>query len=102
MQPLYNVISMTGVVFIIWLGGRNIAGTGWTAWNIAVHGLFVLLQNGRKILQGGEAFNSVQKARVSWKDKAALKDTGGAGRTMRSFPRQWTGGGEPLLRISRR
>jgi ATP-binding cassette subfamily B multidrug efflux pump len=78
MQPLYNVISMTGVVFIIWLGGRNIAGTGWTAWNIAAFTAFLscFTKMAVKSSKAAKLFNSVQKARVSWKRiKPLLKDT---------------------------
>ena len=35
MPPLYGVISMTGVLFIFTFGARNVAGTGWAAWDIA-------------------------------------------------------------------
>lgn len=78
MQPLYNVISMTGVIFIIWLGGKNVAGTGWTAWNIAAFTTFLscFAKMALKSSKAAKLFNSVQKAKVSWKRiKPLLKET---------------------------
>ena len=31
MQPLYRVLSMTGVLFIFYFGGKNVLGQGWSA-----------------------------------------------------------------------
>lgn len=41
MPPLYGVISMTGVLFIFTFGARNVAGTGWAAWDIAAFTTFL-------------------------------------------------------------
>lgn len=30
MQPLYRVLSMTGVLFIFYFGGKNVLGQGWS------------------------------------------------------------------------
>ena len=40
MQPVYQVISMLGTVMIIWFGGKNVLGTGWTLWNVAAFSTF--------------------------------------------------------------
>lgn len=68
MQPIYNVISMAGVVFIVWLGGQNVAGTGWAAWNIAAFTTFLscFTRMAMKSSKAAKLFNAVQKARVSW------------------------------------
>ena len=41
MPPLYGVISMTGVLFNFTFGARNVAGTGWAAWDIAAFTTFL-------------------------------------------------------------
>lgn len=35
MQPLYQAISLTGVLFILYFGNKNVLGTGWKTWDIA-------------------------------------------------------------------
>lgn len=35
MPPLYRIISMTGVLFILYFGQKNVLGTGWSTWTIA-------------------------------------------------------------------
>ena len=68
MPPLYGVISMTGVLFIFTFGARNVAGTGWAAWDIAALTTF-LSCFGKLAVKSSHAaklFNAVQKAQVSW------------------------------------
>ena len=68
MPPLYGVISMTGVLFIFTFGARNVAGTGWAAWDIAAFTTF-LSCFGKLAVKSSHAaklFNAVQKAQVSW------------------------------------
>ena len=69
MQPLYNIISMTGAVFIIWIGAKNVLGTGWTLWNIAAFTTFLscFTKMAVKASHAAKLFNAVQKAQVSWK-----------------------------------
>jgi ATP-binding cassette subfamily B protein len=83
MQPVYNIISMTGAVFIIYLGSRNVLGTGWTNWNIAAFTTFLSCfgKMALKTSKAAKLFNAVQKAQVSWrrirplmKDYVTLKD----------------------------
>ena len=69
MPPLYGVISMTGVLFIFTFGARNVAGTGWAAWDIAAFTTF-LSCFGKLAVKSSHAaklFNAVHKAQVSWK-----------------------------------
>ena len=64
MPPLYGVISMTGVLFIFTFGARNVAGTGWAAWDIAAFTTFLsCFGNCGQILHAAKLFNAVQKAR---------------------------------------
>lgn len=69
MPPIYQVISMLGAVVIIWFGGRNVAGTGWSAWNIAAFTTFFSCYQklAVKSSKAAKLFNAVQKAQVSWK-----------------------------------
>ena len=69
MQPLYQIISMMGAVFILWFGGKNVLGSGWTAWDIAAFTTFLscFTKLATKSSKAAKLFNSVQKAQVSWK-----------------------------------
>ena len=69
MQPIYSIIAMAGAVPILWLGGRNVLGTGWTAWDIAAFTTFLacFTKIAVKASKAAKLFNSVQKASVSWK-----------------------------------
>ena len=68
MQPLYQAISMASVVFILWFGSRNVAGTGWSGWNIAAFTAFLACYTrlAVKSSKAAKLFNAVQKAQVSW------------------------------------
>ena len=68
MQPVYQVISMLGTVMIIWFGGKNVLGTGWTVWNVAAFSTFFSCYKklAVKSSKAAKLFNAVQKARVSW------------------------------------
>ena len=32
--PIYKVIALGGVIFILYFGSRNVLGTGWKSWDI--------------------------------------------------------------------
>jgi len=69
MTPVYRVISSAGVIFAVWLGGRNVAGIGTATWDIAAFTTFfaLFLRLSIKASKTAKLFNSVQKAGVSWK-----------------------------------
>ena len=69
MQPLYRAISLTGVLFILYFGGKNVTGTGWTTWNIAAFTTFLscFTKLAVKSSSAAKLFNAVHKAQVSWK-----------------------------------
>lgn len=69
MQPVYQVISMLGTVAIIWFGGKNVLGSGWTVWNVAAFTTFFSCYRklAVKSSKAAKLFNAVQKAQVSWK-----------------------------------
>lgn len=68
MQPLYQVISMFGTVFLIYFGGKNVLGIGWSAWNVAAFTTFFSCYKklAVKSSKAAKLFNAVQKAKVSW------------------------------------
>lgn len=68
MQPLYQVISMFGTIFLIYFGGKNVLGIGWCAWNVAAFTTFFSCYKklAVKSSKAAKLFNAVQKAKVSW------------------------------------
>jgi ATP-binding cassette subfamily B protein len=68
LQPLYLAISTVSCGFILYLGGRNVLGLGWTAWDVAALSTFfaTYLRLARKSSTAAKLFNAVQRARVSW------------------------------------
>lgn len=77
MQPLYQMISMMGVLFILWFGAKNVMGTGWNSWDIAAFTTFLscFTKLAVKASKSAKLFNAVQKASVSWKRiKPFMKD----------------------------
>ena len=69
LPSLYLAAAGAGVLFILWLGAKNVLGTGWTAWDIAAFTTFMscftkLTVKSSKV---AKLFNSVQKAEVSWR-----------------------------------
>ncbi|MDO4555021.1 MAG: ABC transporter ATP-binding protein [Lachnospiraceae bacterium] len=69
LQPIYNIISMTGVIFILYFGGKNVLGTGFRSWDIGVFTAFLscFVKMALKSSKAAKLFNAVQKAQVSWK-----------------------------------
>ena len=67
--PLYLAVSNAGVLFILWLGAKNVLGTGWNTWDIAAFTTFLscFTKLTVKSSKAAKLFNSVQKAEVSWK-----------------------------------
>ena len=69
LPPVYRIISMAGLMFILYFGGRNVLGAGWTAWNIAAFTTFIscFTRLSVKSSSAAKLFNAVHKAQVSWK-----------------------------------
>lgn len=67
--PLYRIISMTGVLFILYFGGRNVLGNGWKMWDVAAFTTFLscFIKLSVKSSHAAKLFNAVHKAQVSWK-----------------------------------
>ena len=69
MPPLYRIISMTGVLFILYFGQKNVLGTGWSTWTIASFTTFLacFVKLSVKSSSAAKLFNAVHKAQISWK-----------------------------------
>lgn len=78
MQPIYNIISMCGVILILYLGSKNVLGTGWVSWNMAAFTTFLscFTKMALKSSKAAKLMNAVQKAQVSWgRIKPLLKES---------------------------
>ena len=67
-EPLYYIVSSISFILIIYLGGKNVLGQGWQAWNLAAFSTY-LACFGKLAVKSSHAanlFNAVQKAEVSW------------------------------------
>lgn len=69
LPPLYRAISNVGVIFILYFGGRNVLGSGWTAWDIAALTTFLscYAKLSTKASKAAKLLGAVQRAEVSWK-----------------------------------
>ncbi len=69
MPSVYRVITMLGVICIIYFGGRNVYGNGWKTWTIAIFTTFMsaFLKLAKKSASSAKLFNSVHRAAISWK-----------------------------------
>ena len=68
LPPLYLAASEAGVLFILWIGAKNVLGTGWSVWDIAAFTTFLscFTKLVVKSSKAAKLFNAVQKAEVSW------------------------------------
>ena len=68
MPPVYRIISMAGVLCILYFGAKNVLGTGWSSWNIAAFTTFLacFVKLATKSSSAAKLFNAVHKAQVSW------------------------------------
>lgn len=69
LPPIYKVISMGGVVLILYFGAQNVAGIGKKIWTIATFTTFLSCYTklSEKSSKAAKLFNAVHKAQVSWK-----------------------------------
>ena len=68
MPPIYRIISMAGVLFILYFGQKNVLGMGWQPWTIAAFTTFLacFVKLSVKSSSAAKLFNAVHKAQVSW------------------------------------
>ena len=66
LPPLYRVLSMIGAALILYFGGKNVLGTGWTVWSIAEFTTFLacFTKLATKSSKAAKLFNAVHKAQV--------------------------------------
>ena len=69
MQPLYHIICMAGVLFILYFGAENVMGTGWCSWDVAAFTTFLSCYTklSYKASKSAKLFNAVHRAQVSWR-----------------------------------
>ena len=69
LAPLYRIISMASVLFILYFGSKNVLGTGWKLWSVAAFTTFLSCYSklAVKSSRAAKLFNAVHKAQVSWK-----------------------------------
>ena len=69
LPPVYRVISMAGVLFILYFGSRNVLGTGWKVFDVAAFTTFLscFTRLSVKSSSAAKLFNAVHKAQVSWR-----------------------------------
>ena len=69
LPPVYRVISMAGVLFILYFGSRNVLGIGWKDFDVAAFTTFLscFTRLSVKSSSAAKLFNAVHKAQVSWK-----------------------------------
>ena len=65
LKPLYEIISMTGIVFIIYFGSKRVVNN---LWDIAIFTTYIscFTKMTVKSSKAAKLFNAVQKAKVSW------------------------------------
>lgn len=66
MQPIYHVISMIGIIMVIYLGGTKVINGGWTVGIFSTY-ITMFAAMAVKASKAAKLFNSVQKSQVSWK-----------------------------------
>lgn len=69
LPPVYRIISMAGVLFILYFGSRNVLGTGWKDFDVAAFTTFLscFTRLSVKSSSAAKLFNAVHKAQVSWR-----------------------------------
>ena len=69
LPPVYRVISMAGVLCILYFGSRNVLGIGWKVFDVAVFTTFLscFTRLSVKSSSAAKLFNAVHKAQVSWR-----------------------------------
>lgn len=68
MKPIYHVIAMIGIIPLLYFSVKNVSGTGWESWNLAVFTTYLACFNklAAKASTSAKLFNAVAKAKVSW------------------------------------
>lgn len=65
MQPIYNAISLLGIVGVLVFGGKNVVSNVWTIGDFTAY-IAIFLALAGKASKAAKLFNTYQKAAVSW------------------------------------
>ncbi len=65
MQPVYNAISLLGIVGVLVFGGKNVVSNVWTIGDFTAY-IAIFLALAGKASKAAKLFNTYQKATVSW------------------------------------
>lgn len=65
MQPIYNAISLLGIVGVLVIGGKNVVSDVWTIGDFTAY-IAIFLALATKASKAAKLFNTYQKAAVSW------------------------------------
>lgn len=65
MQPVYNAISLLGIVGVLVFGGKNVISGVWTIGDFTAY-IAIFLALAGKASKAAKLFNTYQKAEVSW------------------------------------
>ncbi len=65
LKPIYQVISMVGIVFILYYGSKNVMQNTWTIATFTTY-ISCFTKMAKKSGNAAKLFNAVQKAKVSW------------------------------------
>lgn len=68
LPPLYKSISLVGIFFILYFGGKNVLHETTTPWDIAIFTTYIscFMKLADKSSKAAKLFNAVHKAQVSW------------------------------------
>ena len=66
MQPIYNAISLFGVVAVLYFGGRDVVSGAWSIGDFTAY-MTIFIALAAKASKAAKLFNSYQKAAVSWR-----------------------------------
>lgn len=66
MEPVYNVITMLGIISVLYFGGLKVIGGGWTIGIFSTY-IIMFVSMAGKAGRAAKLINSVQKSQVSWK-----------------------------------
>ncbi len=82
LPPLYQVVCMISTLMILTIGSKNVLGSGWSTWDIAVFTTFLSCYTklAVKSSKAAKLFNAVHRAQVSWnRIRPMMKDAPAAG-----------------------
>lgn len=65
MQPIYNAISLLGIVGVLVFGGKNVIADVWSIGDFTAY-IAIFLALASKASKAAKLFNTYQKAAVSW------------------------------------